>query len=432
MTTTERPDNAGSLRQVLDLHRQADGLTLDDLTVLSSGRDPFRVDTPANHRDAAWLAEAVADLLPPDRKAHLRGLHYAVLGRTKPKGGHYVNDDATWTWLSEKAAKAARWLGYLPFERIVDQRNAEPVIRLSEPWDPRPLIDLGEVQVELPSEITDPTVHLIGYCPPQPYSLVLYGEKSSLDPVLGPLAEHYGASLYLPTGEISDTLMHAMARAAYIDDRPLVVFTFSDCDPAGWQMPISIARKLQALGHGLFPGLQYQVRRVGLLPEHVREYGLPSTPLKASESRADRWRASMGVQQTEIDALASLQPEILREIATTAIAPFHDDTLRARADVAASRWRREAQAMLHDRIGPERLADFRAQAQQRLDTMREQLAEINAALRIDAGDLDLPDYQPPRPLAPGSADLPLVTSEWSFPVQCQALKASKAYGGDDQ
>ena len=431
MTTTERPEiGGGSLRRVLDFHRHAEGLSLNDLTVLSSGRDPFRVDTPANHRDAAWLADAVADLLPPDRTVHLRGLHYALLGRIRPDGSQYVNDDGTWTWLSEKAAKAARWLGYLPFERIVDQRNAEPIIRPAEPLDPLPLIDLGEVRVQLPDEITDPTVHLIDYCPPQPYSLVLYGEKSSLEPALGPLAERYGASLYLPTGEISDTLMHAMARAAHDDGRPLVVFTFSDCDPAGYQMPISIARKLQALAHSLFPGLQYEVRRVGLLPEHVRQYGLPSTPLKASESRADRWQARMGVQQTEVDALAALQPEVLQEIATAAIAPFYDATLEARADDAARQWQRQAQAVLHDRIGPDRLADFRDQAQRRLDTMREQLAEINAALRIDAGDLDLPPFVAPAPHVVGSADPPLVTSEWSFPQQCHALKVSKAYGGD--
>jgi hypothetical protein len=35
----------------------------------------------------------------------------------------------TWTWLVERAAKAARWLGYVPFDRLIDQRNAEPVIR---------------------------------------------------------------------------------------------------------------------------------------------------------------------------------------------------------------------------------------------------------------------------------------------------------------
>ena len=96
----------------------------------------------------------------------------------------------------------------------------------------------------------------------------------------------------------------------------------SDCDPSGWQMPISIGRKLQAFKALLFPDLEFQVRRVALMPEHVRVHGLPSTPLKATERRADKWQEAMGVAQTEIDALAALQPALLRRMAREAIKPF--------------------------------------------------------------------------------------------------------------
>lgn len=44
-------------------------------------------------------------------------------------------------------------------------------------------------------------------------------------------------------------------------------------------------------------------------------------PPKATERRADKWTAAMGVQQTEIDALAALQPDVLTQMATDAIAP---------------------------------------------------------------------------------------------------------------
>lgn len=46
------------------------------------------------------------------------------------------------------------------------------------------------------------------------------------------------AKLYV----ISDTLLHKRAQSGQDDPRPVVVFCVSDCDPAGWQMPISIAR----------------------------------------------------------------------------------------------------------------------------------------------------------------------------------------------
>jgi hypothetical protein len=44
---------------------------------------------------------------------------------------------------------------------------------------------------------------------------------------------------------------------------------------------------------------------LALTVEQVRNLGLPSTPLKDTERRADRWRQAFGVGQTEIDALAT-------------------------------------------------------------------------------------------------------------------------------
>jgi hypothetical protein len=36
----------------------------------------------------------------------------------KPNGDIYRNTDEDWQWLSTVAGKAARWLGYIPFECI--------------------------------------------------------------------------------------------------------------------------------------------------------------------------------------------------------------------------------------------------------------------------------------------------------------------------
>lgn len=124
--------------------------------------------------------------------------------------------------------------------------------------------------------------------------------------MLSPVAEDYEADLYLPTGEISDTLIYRMARTAKRDGRPMVVAYFADCDPSGWQMGISVARKLQAFRE-LLGGFDFEMHRVALTPAQAREHGLPSTPLKETEKRAGKWRAAMGVEQTEIDALAALR-----------------------------------------------------------------------------------------------------------------------------
>ena len=131
----------------------------------------------------------------------------------------------------------------------------------------------------------------------QPYRIVLVGEKSSLSAVLLPIARRIGGELLLPTGEASDTMIAELAARAVDDGRPAVVLYFADFDPAGHQMPISFARKLQALRDLEHHELDIQVHAVALTLAQVRDLGLPSTPLKDTERRADRWRTVQGHEQ---------------------------------------------------------------------------------------------------------------------------------------
>lgn len=405
----------------------ADGTaSLADLTVLAPANDPFRQDTPARHRDGAWLGERFAEL--GGRVRHLRGLHYALIGSTKPDGKPYINDDSAWSWLAG-AAKAARWLGYIGFDQLDDQRNTAPIMRTFSPPNPEPWLSF-KLDVSLPDlDEIEPFVGVDEFRGRQPYKLALYGEKSSLEPVLGALAEKYSADLFLPSGELSETQAFVMAKAAAEDGRPLVLFTFSDCDPAGWQMPVSIARKLQAFRALAFPDLVFRVVRVALTPDHVREYGLPSTPLKATEKRADRWTAAMGVEQTEIDALAALRPELLAELAEEAVRPFFDDTLDDRVRTAWHDWLVGARDMLADQLDPEVLDGIREAAAGKLATMQTEIDELNRAMQFAvAGGVRTPPVVVPDPvLPPAPSVVPLVDSTWTFADQCRALVASKAY-----
>jgi hypothetical protein len=420
------------LRSALDTeiaHAAAAGarLTLKNLTVLAPQNDPFRVDTPARHRDGEWLAVTARDLGLGDRRIHLRGLHYMVLGRTKPDGTPYTNTDDTWEWLQGDAAKAARWLGYIPFEQIADQRNAEPTVRLFERIEPEAYVTV-DFTVYIPdADALLPRVGVDGFDGIQPYRIILMGEKSSLDEVLSPIAAQYGADLYLPTGEPSDTMLFRMARDAEQDGRPMVVLYFSDCDPAGWQMPISVSRKLQAFKVFAFPELQFEVHRVALMPDQVREYGLPSSPLKATESRADDWRDAMGVEQTEIDALAALRPDLLQQIARDAIRPFFDDTLERRVYAAHDRWIIAAQQAIDEQVDAELRGRIHAEAASKLTTVRAQVEEIRDSMRLDAGDFTVPPIVVPQPELNRSPPAPLLSSRSPFAEQCRALKASKSY-----
>jgi DNA topoisomerase VI subunit B len=341
----------GVLYQEIAAAAAASGLPITALVVLSSGSDPYLRDTVHGHRDGQWFADQVARFIAPDKKVHLRGLHYLVSSAAdvrSPDGSPFVNDYECWKWLQGHASYAARWLGLVPFERIRDERNEPPRV-IS--YAPSPLAGAGYLTagfgIELP-QIGTLMPHLSGTSPvvPQPYRIILIGEKSSLADVLEPIAKEVAGELLLPSGEPSITMIAEMAARAAEDPRPAVVLYFCDFDPSGHQMAHSVARKLQALRTLRHPELKIELHQVALTIDQVRRLGLPSTPLKPTEKRADKWRAHHGHEQTEIDALAALHPGELRRIALEALAPFYDFTLAQRCHAEYQKWESDAAVQL--------------------------------------------------------------------------------------
>jgi hypothetical protein len=351
----------------------------------------------------------------------------------KPDGEIYRNTEKDWLWLSEIAGKAARWLGYIPFERIGDNRNAEPIIHRKARVTPKAFVSIG-LDVTIPdADDIEPMAIASGFEPRQAYHFAIFGEKASLEEVLLPIAKQQQADLYLPTGEISDTLVHRIASDAVEDGRPLVLFTLADCDPAGRQMPVSIGRKLQALRDLLFPNLRFEVVPVALNPDQVAALGLPSTPLKETEQRASRWREAFGIEQTEVDSLSTLRPDVLREIVERAFDPYVDRGLRKRVTLAEVEWRRQAASALEAQIDQEHLEALRTEAAGRLAELEDVIADINARLRLAAADhFSLPIIVVPQPEV--DEDEPrhaLVSLDQDWAEATRALIARKAYGGRD-
>jgi hypothetical protein len=256
-----------TLRSVLQKACLDTGSKLADLTVLSAQIDPYRLDTPAFHADGAWLGEQMVNLRLAERRIHLRGLHYALVstsGLVKPNGEPYRNTEKDWLWLQSGAAKAARWLGYVRFDQITDERNSPPVIKAKAAEPVETFVYIGDgIEITVPdAEDMKPTVGISNFGARQPYHLVIYGEKTSLADVLSPLCDRYAADLYLPSGEISDTLLYQMAKVGADDGRPMAVLVLAEFDPAGNQMAVSIGRKLQAFRDLHFPDLEFELHPV--------------------------------------------------------------------------------------------------------------------------------------------------------------------------
>jgi len=424
----------GALRRVLEDARERSRCTREALTVLQV--DPYRLDTPANHRDGAWVAEQLERVIGPHRRIHWRGLHYAIVAAgnvVKPNGATYLNPDDDWRWLSDNAGKAARWLGYVDFERITDNRNSDPVLHRMANVTPRRWLSI-ELDITIPDvDDINPFAGVSDFEGRQAYALAIFGEKASLEDVLLPITRRFEADLYLPSGEISDTLLWRMAKVGVADGRPMAVFVLADCDPAGHQMAVSIGRKLQALRDLCFPVLQFEVVPVALTVQQVRDLGLPSTPLKETERRADRWREAFGVEQTEIDALATLRPRELQRIIEAAIQPYFDSSLSDRVATAKSDWEAEAQEALDEQIDSDALDVIRERAAEKLEEIRTEVERINDQLRMAVdGIVELPEAIVPEPEVDDGKlcrQAPLISSSWSWVRATRALIVRKAYGG---
>lgn len=138
------------------------------------------------------------------------------------------------------------------------------------------------------------------------------------------------------------------------------------------------------------------MHRVALTLDQVRQFGVPSTPLKDTERRGDRWRRAIGHEQTEIDALAALRPDDLEAIARAAVEPFYDFTLAARCRQAGDAWYADAQAKLTDHpdvIDMEsKISAAHDIVEKAIDTLHEVQSDTYSELwhKLDIADTSIP------------------------------------------
>ena len=437
----ERPEKkgppvpSGTLAERITTAADRHGVSVDDLAVLSPNNDPYTAWRRS--RDAECFARLFDRFVAPGAKRHLRGLFYRCVSSKDviewPNGKALVNDRKNWLSF-QKASKAARWLGFVAFDRIIDARNDEPKIYVPEHEPITTGIYAGETECGIPTEAGDviPRIFIFGFRGRQTHRIIFYGEKTSLAEILDPIARQIGAEMVLVTGESSDTrLAEAMARASK-DGRPAALLYFADFDPSGHQMSISVARKVQALIDFKYPALNIKVYRVALTVEQVREWDLPSKPLSANEKRAAKWRQSFGHEQTEIDAAIELRPDALRDVIVEAIQPFYDDTLDRRVASSEVDWRKQAAEALRGHPDYQnwirRIEEAYGRAREAIDVLRgaqAQAAEILQGTALPSTP-ELPEATPP-----GTAKPALFDSETDFVTATRRLIADKKLIGPD-
>ena len=425
--------------------------TVKDLIVLAPQNDPFYVGTATDLEMARWFAE-VWKRFGYASGVHLRRVHYQLVSQDppllKPDGLAYGNTEKDWMYLA-LASKYARYLDMVDPGHFVDRRNPEAIINTEwrnfghelygsptprfsvealENWEGYGLPDLPELE-DLPSSLPEvPGLEVAGYFgTQQDYHLEVWVEKTTMNDVLEPLCRRYNVNLVTGAGELSITAVLDLVARVQRAKRPCRIFYVSDFDPAGYGMPVSVARKIEFFLRDRGLDLDIRLDPVALTKEQVVHHRLPRTPIKDTELRKGRFEDVHGEGAVELDALEALRPGALVWVVKWAILDYYDPELEQNT-VAAYYAANEALEDEYDSILEEfddelselkaeyievqcafsetrarfanLVADFQEEIDghgQRLEVVKEQGRWLYSQIRekLEAADVELPDLATP-------------------------------------
>jgi hypothetical protein len=295
------------------------------LYALSAINDPFYIG-PERQAEAEWFAELWHNL--GLMGAHYRRIHYRLLSGTAPvalrDGSAYENTEKCWAALCN-AAKDSVTMELVPPDAFVDRRNNEPFIRLQGKSDADinvhdseiSLYDLGDMP-DLPSlRLSRPTI-------PQRYHIEIWAEKTTINDILEPLADHYRLNVQTGSGELSGIYCRQLVDRAIASGRPVRVLYISDFDPAGMSMPVAVARKIEHELYRRGVQLDIQVKPIALTHQQCVDLKLPRTAVKEKEKRGKGFEERFGKGATELDALEAIHPGLLRKMLVEEIERYWD------------------------------------------------------------------------------------------------------------
>jgi hypothetical protein len=370
-------------RQMRDEGHQC---SVSDLIALAPQNDPFYVGTPGERDKAQWFAE-IWSRFAYSRGVHLRRVHYQLVSQSepviKPDGTPYENTERDWEYLGI-ASKAARYLGWVDPAAFVDRRNPEPQLNAHYWIEPDPRYWLDEPDwngLDLPDFVAD------GYDGNlQPYHLEVWVEKTTMNDVLGPLCQRYSTNLITGAGEMSITAALDLVERVRRAGRPCRIFYVSDFDPAGYGMPVSVARKVEKFVRERGLDLDIRLQPIALTRQQVIDYELPRQPIKDSELRKGAFEDVHGAGAVELDAIEALHPGELGFIVEQAILTYHDPEIQERLEAqgralqnALDAKRAAALEDLEDEISElkDRLRHLRQAVSQRLDSVEVNLNQFS-------------------------------------------------------
>lgn len=417
---------------------RAEGCRVTDLIALAPQNDPFYAGTPNDHAMAGWFA-TLWNRFGYGGGVHIRRVHYQIISQDPPvlmpNGKPYENTETCWDILSQ-ASKMARYLELVDPAAFDDRRNPAAMI-YADHYQPEQTLsvedNLWDGITTLPDFPELPHYSVEGFSGIQPYHIEIWCEKSTMNDVLGPLCQTYGAVLQTGLGELSITATLSVANRIAESGKPARIFYVSDFDPAGQSMPVAVSRKLEYFMQQLDIDASVRLFPVVLTAEQVRRYRLPRTPIKESERRAGKFEARFGSGAVELDALEALHPGRLETILRGYIEQYFDPTLAGRvwqersrllADLTTTQTQVRAGYATKIRELRETYDALKAEFEERMESYSDELRDLWAALTEEMEDNqpDLEDYPIPEARDATEVDEGLFNSERDYLEQIRAYK----------
>jgi hypothetical protein len=148
----------------------------------------------------------------------------------------------------------------------------------------------------------------------QPQRIELWCEAAGMVPQLASVAEDYSVPVYSAGGFASLSAVRMISERAVARGKPTLVLHVGDYDPSGESIFAAMTEDAAAFvdADSTLATSRLEAVRVALTAAQVADYGLPTAPAKASDSRSKGWTG--GTCQLE-----ALPPDLLADLVREAI-----------------------------------------------------------------------------------------------------------------
>lgn len=348
------------------------------LQVLSE--DPFVTGIKkAQIKRAIWFKTWWSKFNPERNRKHLRRFYYWAI--SQPDGTVITHDEKdfktrspanAWDYVLD-SSKFARNLQLVdPFE-IIDRRNPEPLGEIRRRLEfhneispanwtfPYGRLSIPKTTFLSPELIINEELAIQTSSALQPVHLEIWTEKTTMNDILEPLCEEYGIRLVPYAGYASITSIDKFVETAVsFSDKPSVIFYISDFDPAGQNMPVTVARYLQhriwvLKNKNLWPEKKEIFINHVLLTKAQMESDefktLPKAPAGKKKKDEDYY-SDTRPGTVELDALEALMEGKFKEIVLEHIAKVFDMEIAEKARQEIVRIKEYFHSTMRDHLKP--------------------------------------------------------------------------------